>query len=231
MEYQKIANLLNDASNKPSKFRTRNWVEINDDIRCAYSPNKQIRFKTAMLRSSLCDYSDANILVKGNIFVNNTAAAAADPDNRNKNVIFKNCTPFTNCISKINNTQIDNADYIDIVMPTYNLIEYSDNYSKTSGSLWQYCREIPAVNNEGNIVEFTGANATDSFKFKTKITGKTNNDGIINVEIMAPLQYLSNFWRTLEMTLIYFEVLLILTWSVGCVIIALMLQIKILHLQ
>ena len=116
-------------------------------------------------------------------------------------------------------------------MPTYNLIEYSDNYSKTSGSLWQYCREIPAVNNEGNIVEFTGANATDSFKFKTKITGKTNNDGIINVEIMAPLQYLSNFWRTLEMTLIYFEVVLILTWSVGCVIVALMLQIKILHLQ
>ena len=87
MEYQKIANLLNDASNKPSKFRTRNWVEINDDIRCAYSSNKQIRFKTAMLRSSLCDYSDAYILVKGNIFVNNTAAAAADPDNRNKKVI------------------------------------------------------------------------------------------------------------------------------------------------
>ena len=105
-------------------------------------------------------------------------------------------------------------------MPTYNLIEYSDNYSKTSGSLSQYCREIPAVNNEGNIVEFTGANATDSFKFKTKITGKTNNDGIINVEIMAPLKYLINFWRTLEMTLIYFEVELILTWSVVCVIIS-----------
>ena len=67
MEYQKIANLLNDESNKPSKFRTRNWVEINDDIRGAYSPNKQIRFKTAMLRSSLCDYSDAYILVRGNI--------------------------------------------------------------------------------------------------------------------------------------------------------------------
>ena len=74
MEYQKIANLLNDESNKPSKFRTRNWVEINDDIRGAYSPNKQIRFKTAMLRSSLCDYSDAYILVRGNITVDNTAA-------------------------------------------------------------------------------------------------------------------------------------------------------------
>ena len=84
MEYQKIENLLNDASNQPSKFRTRNWVEVNDDIRGAYSPNKQIRFKTAMLRSSLCDYSDAYILVKGNILVNKTAAAAADPNNRNK---------------------------------------------------------------------------------------------------------------------------------------------------
>ena len=130
MEYQKIANLLDSASNKPFKFRTRNWVEINDDIRGAYSPNKQIRFKTAMLRSSLCDYSDAYILVKGNILVNNTAAAAADPNNRNKKVIFRKCAPFTNCISKINNIQIDNAEYIDIVIPMYNLIEYSNNYSK-----------------------------------------------------------------------------------------------------
>ena len=119
------------ASNKPSKFRTRNWVEINDDIRGAYPPNKRIRFKTAMLRSNLCDYIDAYILVKGNITVNNTAA-----NNAAKKVIFKNCVLFTNCISKINNTRIDNAEYIDIVMPMYNLIEYSDNYSKTSGSLW-----------------------------------------------------------------------------------------------
>ena len=141
MEYQKIANLVNNASNKPSKFRTRNLVEINDDVRGEYSPNKQIRFKTAMLRSSLCDYSDAYILVKGNISANNTAAAGAAANNINKKVIFKNCAPFTNCISKINNTQIDNAEYIDIVMPMYNLIEYSDNYSKTSGSLWQYCKK------------------------------------------------------------------------------------------
>ena len=128
MEYQKIANLLNDGSNKPSKFRTKIWVEINDDV---YSPNKQIRFKTAMLRSSLCDYSDAYILVKGNISVNNTVADGAAANNTNKKVIFKNCAPFTN-ISKINNTQIDHAEYIDIVMPMCNLIEYSDNYSKTS---------------------------------------------------------------------------------------------------
>ena len=104
MEYQKIANLLNDVSNKPSKFKKRNWVEINDDIRSAYSPNKQIRFKTAMLRSSLCDYGDAYILVKGNISVNNTAAADTAANNTTKKVIFINCAPFTNCISKINNT-------------------------------------------------------------------------------------------------------------------------------
>ena len=114
MEYQKIVNLLNDGSSKPSKFKTRNWVEINDEARGTYSPNK---FKALMLRSSLCDYSDAHILVKGNITVNNTAAAGADANNTNKKVIFKNYAPFTNCIRKINNTDIDNAKYIDIVIP------------------------------------------------------------------------------------------------------------------
>ena len=110
------------------EFRTKIWVEINDDIRGAYSPNKQTRFKTAMLRSSLCNYGEAYIIVKRNITVNNTAAA----NNTNKKVMFKNCAPFTNCMSKINNTQIDNTEYIDIVIPMYNLIEYSDNYSKRS---------------------------------------------------------------------------------------------------
>ena len=85
--------------------------------------------------------------------------------------ILKNCAPFSNCISKINNTQIDNAEYTDIVMLIYNLIEYSDNYSKASGSLWQYCKEIPAVNHDVDISNFNGPNATDSFSFKTKITG------------------------------------------------------------
>ena len=213
--------MLDNAPNQPSKFRTKNWVEINDESRGTYSVNRQINFKTSMLRSSLCDYSDAYILVKGNISVNNTAADGAAANNTNKKVIFKNCAPFTNCISKINNTQIDNAEYIDIVMPMYNLIEYSDNYSKTSGSLWQYCKEIPAVNNTGNVVDFNGTNATDSFNIKTKITGQTNNDGQINnVEIMAPLKHLSNFWRTLEMPLINYEVEHILTWSAGCVIIS-----------
>ena len=94
MEYQKVANLLDDESNQPSKFRTRNWVEIDDDVRGEYSPNKQIRFKTAMLRSILCDYSDAYILVKGNITVNNNAGAGAAANNTNKKLIFKNCASF-----------------------------------------------------------------------------------------------------------------------------------------
>ena len=89
MEYQKIANLLNNGSNKSSKFRARNWVEINDDARGINSPNKQIRFKISMLRSSLCDYSDAYVLVKGNISVNNTAADVAGANNTNKKVILK----------------------------------------------------------------------------------------------------------------------------------------------
>ena len=98
MEYQKVTNLLDSASNKTSKFRTRYWVEINDDIRGTYSPNKQITFKTTMLRFSLCDCSDAYIFVKGNISVNNAATAA---NNTDKKVIFKNCAPFTNYINKI----------------------------------------------------------------------------------------------------------------------------------
>ena len=151
MEYQKIADLLNNESNKSSKFRTKNWVEINDDVRGVDSPNKQIRFKTSMRRSNLCNYSDAYILVKGNISVNNTAADGAAANNTDKKVISKKCAPFTNYISKINNSQIDNAEYIDVIMSMYNLIEYSDNYSKTSGSLWQYCKEIPAINNNGDI--------------------------------------------------------------------------------
>ena len=211
MEYQKIANLLDNVSNQPSKFRRRYWSEIYDNARGNYFSTKQIRFKTSMLRTILCDYSDAYILVKRNMTVNNTLDVGAAANNTNRKVIFKNCALFSNCISKISNTEVDNAEYIVIVMPMYNLIEYSDNYPKTSGSLWQYCKDIPAVNNAGNIVDFTATNTTDSFKFKTKITGQTNNDGEINgVEIMVPLKYLSNFWRTLKMPLINCEVELIL---------------------
>ena len=175
----------NKAPNQPSKFRTKNWVEINDDQGGLYTSNN-IKFKTTMLRSNLCDYADAYILVKGTITITGAGddAAARRADERNKGVIFKNCAPFTKCISRINNTDIDNAHDIDIVMPMYNLIEYSDNYSKTSGSLWQYYKDDP----NDNLAN------SESFKSKVKITGNTPADGNKkDVEIIAPLKYLSNF--------------------------------------
>ena len=125
--------MLENTPNQPTKFRTKNWVDINYNLRGTYNTNSQIKFKTSMLRTSLCDYNDAYILVNGTITI--TAAgdndAARRLDERNRGVIFNNCVPFTDCISEINNTQIDNTKYIDVVMPMHNLIEYSDNYLKT----------------------------------------------------------------------------------------------------
>ena len=210
MEYQKIKNLLENTSDNLSKFRTRNWVEINDDSRGTYT-NADIKFKSTMLKSNLCDYADAYIFVKGTMTITGAGdnAAARQADERDKGVTFKNRAPFTKCISRINNTDIDHAPDIDIVMTMYNLLEYSDNYSKKSGSLWQYYKDDPN-NNLAN---------SESFKYKVKITGKTPADGNTkDVEILVPLQYLSNFWRTLEMPIINCEVELILTWSKNCVI-------------
>ena len=158
--------MIDDASNKTSKFKTKNWVEINDESRGTYGVNSQIKLKTTMLKPSLCDYSDAYIHVRGTITVNNTAAAPAAANNTGKKVIFKNCAPFTKCIGKINYTNVDDARDIDIVMPMYNLIEYSDNYSKTSGSLWQYSKDIHAVNNNNVIIDFTNNNLTDHLILK-----------------------------------------------------------------
>ena len=179
MECQKIANQLNDASNQPSKFRTRNWVQINDESRGTYISN-DIKFKTTMLRSNLCDYADAYILVKGAITITGARddAAAKRLDERNKGVIFTNCARFNKCISRINNTDIDTAQVIDIVMPMYNLIEYSENCPKTSGSLWQYYKDDP----NDNITQ------SESFKSKIKITEKNPAAGNTkDVEILVPL--------------------------------------------
>ena len=130
-----------------------------------YIVNSQIKFKTTMIKSSLCDYSDAYIFVKGKTTITGEGAdkAARQTDERNNGVAFKNCSPFTNCISEINNTQIDNAKDIDIVMSMYNLIEYCNNYAETSGRLWQYYRNEP----NDNLAD------SASFKFKIKIAGKT----------------------------------------------------------
>ena len=130
MEYQKILNLLDKTSNQLSKFRIKNWIEINDQSRGTYNSDGDIRFKTVMLKSSLCDYSDAYMLVKGRITITGAGANsdARQADERNKGVTFKNCAPFTNCKNEINNSEIDNAKDFDILMPMYNLIEYGDNY-------------------------------------------------------------------------------------------------------
>ena len=161
MEYQKIANLLDNASNQPSRFRTKNWVEVNDDSRGTYT-NADIKFKTTMLKSDLCDYADAYIFVKGTITITGHGDddAARQADERDKGVIFKNCPPFTKCISRINGTDIHNPQDNDIVIPMYNLIEYSNNYSKTSGILWQYYTVDP----KNNLTD------SESFKSKVKIT-------------------------------------------------------------
>ena len=213
--------MLDSVSNQPSKFRTRNWAEINYESRGTYTSN-DIKFTTTMLRSNFCDYADSYILLKGTITITGNAVAepnldaprtaaqllaARQADERDKCVTFKNCAPFTKCTSRINNTDIDNAQDIDIELPLYNLMEYSDNYSKTSRSLWQYYKDDPNDNIE------------DSKSFKVKIPGKPPDDGNTkDVEIIIPLKYLSNFWRTLEMPLINCEVNLILTWSKDCVI-------------
>ena len=165
-----------------------------------------------MLRSNLCDYANAYILVRGTITINGAGNDASKLlDERNKGVIFKNCAPFTKCISRISNTNIDNAQDIDIVMSMFNLIEYSDNYSKKRGSLWQYYKDDPNAND--NITQ------SESFNTKIKITGKTSSAGNTkDVEIIMLLKYLSNSWRTIEMPLINCEVNLILTWSKDCII-------------
>ena len=203
--------MIDGTSNQSSKFRTKNWVEISDELRGTYNVNSRIEFKTTMLKSSLCDYSDAYVLVKGQIIITGAGddAAARQADVRDKGVAFKNYAPSTDCISEINNTQTDHAKDIDLVIPMYHLIECSDNYSKTSGRLWQYYKDEP----NDNLAD------SESFKSKIKITGKTPAGGNEkDVEIIVPLKYLSNFLRTLDMPLSNCEVNLILTWSSTCVI-------------
>ena len=172
-----------------------------------------------MLRSSLCDYSDAYIFVKRTITVKNTAAAGTT-NNADKNAIFKNCVPFSSCISRINNTQVDDAQYIGAVMPIYKLIEYSDNYLKTFGILWQFYRDIPILDDDGATADFTVNNVTNSFDLKLKLTGQTGNNGTKNVEKMVPLKYLTNFLKTLKMSLINCKITLDVNLSEKCVTVA-----------
>ena len=162
METQKIVNLLNGSDNENSKFATKKWYVIDSESKGNYSHHDPIKFLTKSIESSLCDYSDAYILVTGNINV-------TGGDNNTK-VAFKNWAPFKKCRREINETFVDDAEHINIAMPMYNLIEYGENYSDTSGSLWQFKRD----ESTGNI-NLTNNNSS-SFKYKANLISNTDAD-------------------------------------------------------
>ena len=233
MEYDKINNLLRVVDNSAkhvlsednereqlSKFVTTEYVRVNS-LSNTHNENKSIRFKTPMLRSNLCDYSDAYILVKGTITV--TAPGANNNannirDKRNRAVILKSNAPFVSCITRINGELIEDADDLDIVMSMYNLLQYSKNYRKTIGSLYNYYRD--ELNDDADDNNFDNIKVVNSnkFKYKNKIISSTydvdaripnpdgteqidnpiyhvNKNGTQEVELAIPLKYLGNFWR------------------------------------
>ena len=217
MEYDKINNLLlsedNNESEQLSKFVTRQYVKVNS-LLDTNNENKSIRFKTPMLRSNLCDYSDAYILVKGTI----TDAGNNLIDRQDGPLIFKNNAPFVSCITRINGELIGDADDLDIVMPMHTLLEYSKNYRKTIGSLYNYYRDElsdDADDNQLNNIKVVNSN---TFKYKNKIIDNTNNQRTKDIELAIPLKYLGNFWRALNIPLISCEVSLELKWDKNCVI-------------
>ena len=204
MEQQKILNLLNEANN--SKFVTRKWNIVNDDA------TNEIANNTEILKSNLCDHNDAYILVRGDITV--VAAPVTQ-------VAFKNCAPFTKCLTKIDEKTIDDAEYLDLVIPMYNLIECGSNYSQTTGSLW-FCSKDEVTNFN---VDIANDDHFKSLKYKAKLFGNAaaqdDNaaNGILkNAAIVVPLKYLSNFWRSVEMSLINYKVELKLRWTKHCVL-------------
>ena len=168
---------------KSQNLQQKKWYIIDSESKGNYSHENPIKVLTNSLESSLCHYSDAYILVTRNITVTG--------ENVNTKVAFKNCAPFTKCITETNETFIDDAEHINITMPMYNLIEYSDNHSDTSGSLWQYKREEIIIN-----INLTNNNSS-SFKYKSNPIGNTDADGANrkkeSVKIVVPLRNLSNF--------------------------------------
>ena len=235
MEYDKTNNLLlseDNESEQLSKFVTREYVRVNS-LSNTYNENKSIRFKTPMLRSNLCDYSDAYTLVKGTITVkapgvNNNANNIRDK--RNGPVALKNNAPFVSCITRINGELIEDADDLDIVMSMYNLLEYSKNYRKTIGSLYNYYRDELSDDADDNNFDNIKVVNSNTFKYKNKIIGNAynvkagadgydvNKSGTQEVELAIPLKYLGNFWGALNIPLISCEVSLELKWNKNCII-------------
>ena len=205
MENQKIINLLNKDDIDSKHFAIKKWYIINDENNKNYGVNKDtgennpdtIKYDTRVLKPNLCDYAEVYILVDGTIRATNAVNATR--------LALKNCAPFTKCNLEINDEHVDTAENLDIVMPMYNVIEYSDNYQDSSGTLYQYKRDEPPDNN----VNLTDDNST-SFKYKVNLLGNidvANPDnarvGRLNAKIVVPLKYLSN---------------LSLTWKKECVL-------------
>ena len=237
MEYEKINNLLDSESENLSKFVTGEYVRVNS-LSNMYDENKSIRFKTPMLRSDLCDYADAYILVNGTI----TVAGNAPRDRQDRALILKNNAPFISCITRINGELIEDAEDLDIVTPMYNLLEYSKNYIKTTGSLYNYYRD--ELDDDAVLDDHPNNNVVSSsaFKYKSELLDNTpnvastndsavargarpvnpnynaNESGRVTLDLVVPLKYLGNFWRALNIPLISCEVSLELKWDKNCVI-------------
>ena len=219
MECDKINNLLGNESENLSKFVSRQYVKVNS-LSNTYNENKSIRFKTPMLRLDLCDYADAYILINGIIIV----AGNAPRDRQNRPVILKTNAPFISCITRINGELIEDADDLDVVMPMYNLLEYSKNYRKTIGSLYNYYRD--ELDDDADLNNHPNNNVVSSnaFQYKNKLLGDTynvdstivpaaggarvanpnyvaNRTGTKAVSLVVPLKYLGNFWRALNNTI------------------------------
>ena len=216
METQKIAYLLNESENESSKFPTKKWYIINDQNNGQCSEGNEndsiIKFETKVIKPFFCDYSDAYILVTGDI-----TATGGDKDTK---VAFKNCAPFTRCITQINDEHVETAENLDIKMSMYNLLEYYDNYADSPGSLWQFKRNEQNMTDAGNLDNVTTDDSL-SFKYKSSLLGESTADGanrkFKDVKIVVPLKYLSNFFRSLEMPLINYKIHLELSWKNNCV--------------
>ena len=207
-----IINLLDKIETDSSHFATKKWYVINDENNTNYGVNRDtgannpdtIKYDTRVLKPNLCDYAEAYILVDGTI-------RGTGGDN-NTRLALKNCAPFTKCNLEIND------EHIDIVMPMYNLIEYSNNYQDTSATLYQYKRDEPP---EANAIDDLTVDNSNSFKYKVSLLGNpvvADNIAKRSVKVVVPLKYLSNFFRSLEMLLINCKIKLNLTWKKECVL-------------
>ena len=215
METQKIVNLLGDSNNESSKFATKKWYVINDQNNTDYGAGNEdsttVKFETKVIKSCLCDYSEAYVLVTGDITATGGVA--------NTRTAFKDCAPITKCITHINDEHVDGAHNLDIIIAYVQFHEYSDNYSDTPGSIWQFKRNESPVTNAGYPDNVSTTNST-TFKYKSsffKPLSAADNGVVKNVKMAVPLKYSSNFWRSLEVPLINCKTHLELSWTKDCV--------------